>query len=144
MSLTPKEVPAKLPKSLAACADLLYETRQGRLADQKVVEAQKKLESAIKEKLIAELPKGEASGISGKVARVTVVTKEIPQVKDWDKVYQFILKHAEKNTGARKLEMFALLQRRLGEELLKELWDSGVKVPGVEPFTVVDVSLNKL
>jgi hypothetical protein len=32
----------------------------------------------------------------------------------------------------------------VGEAMVKEIWDSGKTVPGVEPFTVITVSLNKI
>ena len=71
--------PPKLPKSLAACADLLYETRQSRLKEKKVIDEFSALETALKERLINELPKGEASGIAGRVARVSINTKNVPR-----------------------------------------------------------------
>lgn len=124
----------KMPKTLALCADELYKTRETRLAAAKVVEELEKKESALKEHLINNLPKSDASGVAGKLARVTIVTKIIPQVKDWDKLYKFI-----KKTGS-----FDLMQRRLTDTAIQERWDNGKEVPGVEPFNVVKVSLNKV
>ena len=49
-------------------------------------------EKALKEHIIQTLPKSEASGVAGKVARVTVVTKDVPQVKDWDAFYKYVSK----------------------------------------------------
>jgi hypothetical protein len=124
----------KPPKTLAACADELYKTRELRLAAQKATDELQAKETALKEHLINNLPKSDASGVAGKLARVTVVTKPIPQVKDWDKLYKFI-----KKTGA-----FDLLQRRLTDTAIKERWDNGKEVPGVEPFNVVSISMNKV
>jgi hypothetical protein len=124
----------KMPKTLALCADELYKTREARLVAQKAVEALESKESALKEHLINNLPKSDASGVAGKLARVTIVTKVIPQVKDWDKFYKFI-----KKTGS-----FDLMQRRLTDTAVQERWDNGKEVPGVEPFNVVKVSLNKV
>jgi hypothetical protein len=125
--------PIKLPKTMGACADLLYETREKRLAAQKIVDELAKQESAVREHIINNLPKSD-TGVSGKRARVSVVTKQVPQVKDWDKFYAHV-----KKTG-----QFELMQRRLADTAIRERWDNGKQVPGVEAFGVVSVSLNKI
>ena len=124
----------KLPKSLAACADLLYEKRAERLAIQKQVDALEAEEKLIKEHLINSLPKGEASGIAGKVARVAVVTKDIAQVTDWDKLYAHI-----KRTGS-----FDLLGRSLTKAAVDERWAAKKEIPGVGHFNAVSVSVTKV
>lgn len=128
------ETKFKFPEALGACADRLYEIRQQRLALQKDIDALAAEETALKEHLIATLPKSDASGIAGKLCRVAIVTKAVPQVEDWDVLYKHI-----KRTG-----QFDLMQRRLVDAAVKERWDVGKKVPGVGYYTVVSVSLNKL
>ena len=128
------EIKYKFPKAMGACADLLFKTREKRLEAQKVVDAIEAEEKALKEHIIQNLPKSEASGVAGKVARVTVVTKVIPQVKDWDVFYKFI----------KKTDSFDLLQRRLTDTAIRERWEDGKTIPGVESFNAVTVSINKL
>ena len=70
--------PVKFPKTLGACADRVYELRAKRLAAQKDVDAIEAEEKALKEHIINTLPKSETTGVAGKVARVTVVTKQVP------------------------------------------------------------------
>jgi len=124
----------KFPKALGACADKLFELRNKRLAEQKKVDEIAAEESALKNHIIENLPKSEASGVAGKLARVTVVTKQIPQVKDWDAFYKYI-----KKTGS-----FDLMQKRLTDAAIKERWEAGKEVPGVEHFNAVSVSINKV
>lgn len=124
----------KFPKALGACADKLYELKQKRLDMQKAVDVVEAEEKALKEHIINNLPKSEASGVAGKVARVTVVTKEIPQVKDWEAFYKYV-----KKTG-----QFDLLQRRLTDAAIKERWENGKEIPGVEHFNATAISLNKV
>lgn len=124
----------KLPKTLAQCADLLYETKAARLAQQKVVDELQAKESLLREHLIANLPKSEASGVAGKVARVTIGTDTIPRVDDWDLLWKHV-----KKTG-----QFELLQKRVSNVAVEERWEHGKEVPGVGHFKVVKVSLNKL
>jgi hypothetical protein len=80
----------KVPKSLAACADDLFTTRNQRLALDKQVESLKSREAALKEHLINKLPKSQASGISGLLARVTIGSKTKPVAADWDKIHKYI------------------------------------------------------
>ena len=124
----------KMPKALGACADRLFTVRQQRLEVQKQVDLLQSEESAIKEHIINTLPKSEASGVAGKLARVTVVTKQVPQVKDWDAFYKHVKKSGD----------FDLLQRRLTDSAIKERWEAGKEIPGVEHFNAVSVSINKV
>ncbi len=128
------EVKYKFPKALGACADKLFELRNKRLAEQKKVDEIAAEESALKNHIIENLPKSEASGVAGKLARVTVVTKQVPQVKDWDAFYKYV-----KKTGS-----FDLIQKRLTDAAIKERWEAGKEVPGVEHFNAVSVSINKV
>jgi hypothetical protein len=130
----PKLEPFTLPKSLAQCADLLYLTRQNRLAIQKVVEELEKRESQLKEKIIAELPVSQATGIAGAVARATIVPKTIPRAIDWAEIFKYI----------KKTDAFDLVQRRLSDGAVNERWEHGVEIPGVERFNTKTVSLNKV
>lgn len=129
----PKKV-YKFPKALGACADKLYELREKRLAMQKAVDEVEAEEKALKEHLIQTLPKSEAGGVAGKLCRVTIVKKKVPQVKDWDKFYAHI-----KKTG-----QFDLLGRTVGAAAIKERWEAGKIVPGVENFEAISISINKV
>lgn len=124
----------KLPKRLGTCADKLFELKQQKA----VIQAElKKVEDdykQLKEHIINTLPKSDASGVSGKLARVSVVKKIVPSVKDWDKFYKYIS----------RTKAWELLQKRAGATAIKERWENGKEVPGVERFTVVDISMNKL
>ena len=132
--MTTEKPKFKFPKTMGACADRLYELRQKRLEEQKKVDLIEAEEKALKEHIIQNLPKSEASGVAGKLARVTVVTKEVPQVEDWDAFYKYV-----KRTGA-----FDLMQRRLTDAAVKERWEAGEEIPGVKHFNVVTVSINKV
>jgi hypothetical protein len=124
----------QVPKTLGACADALYVTRQQRLIEQKDITAFEAIEKALKEHLIATLPKSDQTGAQGKLARVTVVTKKIPIVEDWWALYKYI----------KKTNQFDLLNRALNGAAVQERWDSGKTVPGVGSFNAVSVSVNKL
>lgn len=126
--------PIKLPKTLAACADLYSTLRDARLEKEKEAEALKEQESFVKNFLIDNLPKSEAQGVAGKVAQVTIVRKKVPVVKDWDAFYKHILKTKD----------FSFLNRAANKKAITERWESGKVVPGVEAFDDVSLSLHKL
>jgi len=134
----PKEVKAKkgkffIPKTLAACADLLYTTREDRLAAKKNLDALEEHEKALKEHLINNLPKGAAKGVTGQIARVTIETEPVPTVEDWNKVYKYIAK-----TGS-----FDLLGRSISSKAVQLRWENKQKIPGIGTFNVVKVHINK-
>lgn len=129
----------KLPKSLAACADLLYETQQRRYALQREADKLSDNEAALREHLIKNLPKSEATGVAGKSARVTIVTKQVVSVTDFNAYFEYVTKAYKKNPGA-----IALIQKRVGDAAVKELWAAHKNVPGVAPLNVPTVSVTKV
>lgn len=125
----------KFPKQIGTCADRLYEVKKKRLEAQKIVDALKEEESALKNHIINTLPKSEASGVAGKVARVTVVTKEEPMIEDMETFRKYI------NRSRR----FDLAQKlRPSSVAVRDMWESGKDVPGIKKFNVVTISLNKV
>ncbi len=122
-----------VPKTLGACADKLYKLRDERKALSRQVKQIEEHEKAIKEKLIDELPKSKAEGVTGKTARAVIKKKKIGIVDNWDKLYAHV----------RKTKDFSLLQRRLSDAAVQDQWDNGKKIPGVESFTVIKVSVTK-
>ena len=129
----------KVPKSLAVCADQLYSTREQRLALQKTVDELQAQETQLREHIIQNLPKSEATGVAGKLVRVAVVDKVVYQVKDWDGVRDYIVKHQKKDPG-----VWSLMNKALNAKAIGEIWDTGVRIVGVEPMKVPVLSMNKL
>lgn len=122
-----------IPKSAAACADLLYTTRNQRLALNREVEKLEELESALKDFFINSLSK-DSTGIAGRIARVQVTPKVIPIVEDWPGFYKYV-----KRTGS-----FDLLQKRLATQAIEDRWESGTKIPGVGRLQAKTVSCTVL
>lgn len=127
----------KIPKSLAECADLYYKTREDRLVIQRQADALEESEKLLKEHLIDNIPKSNATGIAGKLCRVAIVTSAEPQVYDWDATWAHIAKTRAKGG-------FALLNKAINKAAIKEIWAAGKEVPGVGVFNVVKLSINKL
>ncbi len=126
--------PIKLPRTLAACADRIYALKALKAAAQAKVDAIDEERKALEAHLIANLPKSDALGVSGKHARVTIVSKPVPQAEDWLKIQAYI-----KKNGA-----FDLLQRRLNDAAVRERWEAGKTIPGIVAFEKTTLSINKV
>lgn len=131
---TTKKDSFKVPKTVGACADLLFELRAKKSEAKKVVDEIEAQEKAVKDFLIENLPKSSQTGAVGKLAKAQVVTKQEPQVENWDALYAHIS----------KTKSWDLLQRRLSTGAIKERWENKKQVPGVGVFPVVSVSVTKV
>ena len=124
----------KIPKTIGACADRLYEIK---LEKAKLAASEKALDeekSALTEHIINTLPKSETTGVAGKQARVTVKEEDIPQIKDWDAFW-----------GAfNKKKDFDLLNKAINKSAVMARVEAGKKVAGLEMFRVKKLSLNKV
>lgn len=124
----------KFPKQIGLCADLLYTLKAKRLVENKTVLEIKAEETALKTYIIDTLPKSEATGATGKLARVTIVQKSRPEVKDFETFVKWCVKN----------KRIDLLTKGCAPEGIYELWEAGKTVPGIEEFKYKSISLNKV
>lgn len=124
----------KFPKQMGLCADRLYTLKTTRLSESKALTELKAEESALKTYIIDNLPKSEATGAAGKLARVTIVQKSRPEITDHEAFVTWCVKN----------KRIDLLGKSLCAEGIHELWEAGKKVPGVEEFKYKSISLNKV
>lgn len=127
------------PKSLAECADMLYTTRQQRLALNKQADEFEGIEKQLKNHLVDNLPVSNATGISGSVANVKIENGDVYIVEDWEKFYGYILAKAKKNPG-----IWALLNKAVNQATAGEMWGRGEKPPGMNKLIVKKVSCTKV
>jgi hypothetical protein len=118
---------------LGACIDALYTARAERLARQKEVEVLAVEESRIKEFLLETLAANKLEGAKGRLATAATRRTVVPVLKEWDLFTEYV----------RKNRAFDLFERRVSRLAFRERLDAGKTVPGVEPFTVVELSLTK-
>ena len=128
----------KIPKSLGACADKLYDVRQLRLQAEKYAAEIKAFEERLREHIIKKVPKGD-TGASGQRYNATVKRERTWRVdaEQWGKFHAWV----------RKNNRFDLLQKRLSEAAVAELMTEAPKSKqpaGVVPFDLVKVSLTKV
>lgn len=121
-------------QNLGLLADKLYEIRQQRLELQRQVKQLEAEESELKQYFKEVLPTINATGVQGSVACITVTKTELPTTRDWPTLYAYIHEH----------KAWHLLQRRLNDAAVREMWAAQEQVPGVESFEVQKVSITKL
>lgn len=119
---------------LGVLADRLYKIKNEKAALARKVEVLDEERKQIEGQLITALPKDDATGVQGKLARVSVKVSVIGHVSDWDALQAHI-----KKTGS-----WDLLTRAVKQSAIQERWEDGKKIPGVVEFDKVSVSLNKI
>lgn len=127
-------VGSPLPKSIGLCADLYSDVRALRLMMEKEVEVIQARETEIKNHIIDNLSKSDDTGAAGKRFRAQIVMKEVPQLADWAAFTGFVMAY----------DRFDLIQKRLGEKAVKDMWEAGETVPGVAKFNTPTVSITKI
>lgn len=130
----PLLVGATMPKSIGRCADLYHDVRELRLMMEKEAEDIKKRETEIQEHIIANLSKSDDTGAAGLRYRAQVKTETKPQIADWAAFTAYVAEH----------DRFDLIQKRLGEKAVGDLWEAGEAVPGVAKVHVPKLSITKI
>lgn len=130
----PLLVGSPMPKSIGRCADLYHDVRELRLLMDKEVEAIKARETEIQEYIIANLSKSDDTGAAGLRYRAQVRTEDKPQIADWAAFTLFVAEN----------DRFDLIQKRLGEKAVADMWDKNETVPGVAKVHVPKLSITKI
>jgi hypothetical protein len=133
MATAAKAKPPVFPKSIGASIDLLYTLRSTRIEKEKVIEEEKKLESALKEHIMANFAKSELDGAKGQLATASIKRSTQAEIVDWELYIKWMVKKKD----------YACVQKRVGITALREHWDNGEVVPGVEQIQTEELSLTK-
>lgn len=88
----------------------------------------------VEEALMAKMESEGVDKATGKTASVSVTKSVNGNVEDWTALEAYV----------HKTKFFHLFQRRLSDPGLREIWDSGKKIPGVVPFTKKRLNLRSL
>lgn len=115
-------------KDLGELADAWWDAKNACLGAYKVAAALKLKESALEAKILQEMREQEISAVGGRVVRLSMdpTPQQVPVVKNWQKLYEYIIHN----------DAFELLERRVGKNACKERWAEGEEIPGVEKFPV--------
>lgn len=126
--------PFKIPKQLAAAADLLYAIRQKRYDLNAEVEKLKENEAILRAHLLAQLPLSGATGVAGELGAANIVPKIGVKVIDRDKFREYVVRH----------HAWELMTQGVNAAAVRERWDSGKEVPGTEPNPYNELSVVKV
>lgn len=138
-----KPAALKIPKSFGDCADLLFDLKEARLAAAKIVEAFEEQEKALKEHIIAKLPKGDKGAI-GSHHQVRVVRDKVPRIGDDKAFYDYVAKNKAFDMLQRSLNAKAVRDRMEAQPIKDKKTGERKPLPGVEMFDIVKVSLTKV
>ncbi len=78
MAVAKKKAEFKIPKTLAACADGLFETREKRLELQRQAKELREQKSKLKQHLIETLLAKTASGVAGRIVPHLTLVNKVP------------------------------------------------------------------
>jgi hypothetical protein len=124
-----------MPESLGACVDRYRDLRDLRLAMEKEVAVVAEKERAAKAHILQSLTdQSGTTGVAGERFRAQRIERRVPAVTDWPAFYKWIAE------GSR----FDVLQRRLANKAITDLWEADEDVPGVEARVSVDLSVTKI
>jgi hypothetical protein len=119
--------------TLGQAIDQLYACRAERLEAEKQIKAMKANELALRVTIKRLLDSVNLESASGTTATTSIQYSTDPVAKDWNEIYAFIIEN----------DAFDMLQRRLSSTAIKDRWDQGIIIPGVEKFDNWDLSLTK-
>ncbi len=125
----------KAPKvaSLGLQIDNLFQLREKLREIQAQEAAQAELISAAEAVLMETMQKEGVEKSTGKYASVSISSNVTGNVVDWDLFGAYIIKN----------KYLHLLQRRVSDPAIRELFETKGSVPGVEPFTKRRINLRK-
>jgi len=119
------------PKTLGGIADSLHRLRAERMAMQDKVDVLRTKEKALREHALGEMAKERTETARGKLATITRVSREVPTVQDWEKVYKFVREH----------DATDLFERRIHRQAWRDRVEADGNVPGILPETVLDLHI---
>lgn len=127
-----KAAPAKKP-SLGLQIDALFKLREKLREIQAMEKEQLDLITAAETVLMETMEREGVEKSTGKFATVSIGSTVVGNVVDWDTFAAYVLKN----------KYLHLLQRRLSDPAIRELFETKGAVPGVEPFTKKKLNMRK-
>lgn len=125
------------PKQLGSLIDAIYVNEQELVAKTKVfMESIRETElrvEAMRAFVMERFGRDELNGATGQVGKSKINQVDVPSVKNWDKVWAYIMKH----------KAFSLVQKRITTEAWRERVKAKQPVPGIDVFTVTTLSVTK-
>ena len=119
--------------TLGAMIDHLYELRNSRILLDRESKELKEQETALKTFIIDKLKQDGSEGNRGQLATCSIIRSREAAVLDWQAYMKFLAGE----------EAWELVQQRVSITALRERWDAGQEIPGVEMYEKEDLSVAK-
>lgn len=113
--------------------ELFFLREQKRQLEADIKELNKEM-LAIETDILQRLNECGLTKVSGSKATVSTTQTVVPTVKNWDDFWEYVKTN----------DMHYLLTRSCSSPGFRELYNRGESIPGVEPFTKVNLSLRTL
>ena len=120
-------------RELAAKVDEFLGVEAERLALDRKSKDLKKKENELREYLLAFMQREGVPAIGGTLGTVRTEDRQIPTVRNWEDLYDYILEN----------KAFDLLHRRLTDSAVAARWEDNLEVPGVEKFIVTKLFISR-
>ena len=120
--------------TMGSTIDSLWSKREEKREAEVKIKAIEAEIASIEESLMERMDKEETSKSQGTKASVSITQATVANVEDWAAFHAYIAKN----------KYFHLLQKRASDPAVRELWDAGKKVPGVQPFTKRKLNIRSL
>ena len=130
---TTKVAPTK-PLTIGQATDEMWALREKKRALEASIKVIEKQMDALEETVFGLMDAQDTRKAEGKNAAVSINESTVGTVEDWDAVWTYIAKN----------KYFHLVQKRLSDPALRELWQMGKVVPGVQPFKKRTLSVRSL
>lgn len=125
----PYKKPSWIPKSMAACADMMYDLDREFDRQKAVLDKIGERCTQMEDHIIMTLPASDATGIQGKKLRVSIGKRINAVLKEGASGWNVLTAYVKK-TG-----QFDLLNKSINQAAIKERWENKKVVPGVTTFT---------
>lgn len=120
--------------TLGAASDKVWQLREDKRELDKKVKAIEAEIATLTENIFEMLDAQDTRKAEGKKASISVNYTEVGNVTDWEAFWPYVAKN----------KFFHLIQKRVSDPGLRELWALGKKTPGVVPFTKRSLSITSL
>lgn len=100
---------------------------------QEALNVKKREYEEIKDEILLKMKAEETTVLQAHGITIRLNTSLVPQIKDWDSLEKFILRH-------KRLDLF---QRRISVTTYRELIEERKEVPGIEPFEKFSLSVTR-
>ena len=129
------DVKLKFPKTVGAVADMAYKNKLAIAEAKKIWTKLDDERKAINAHIINTFPKQKLEGALGKLGKLEIKNKDVPQIEDRKKFNKYIIKN----------DAFDMLQARVAESAINLRLADGVKmsVMGIKMFNKVSISCTK-